>query len=178
MWEFTCKCNAFKSLMDIFNIEPEDYKELSFKDPNEPEKGSQVLKKAEGGLKTRNSFKAIQWFIIFLVNNGKDINKIDWTAISHEEYKTFVCSPNNSNSPGSTQMPPSTNPTNTLQHTCTGQHIPLTDAKLFKKSVCLDSPLFLELKNKGAHTTWTDNMIITAKSQCVHKVLDPNYVPP
>ena len=90
---------------------------------------------------------------------------------------TFVCSPYNSDSPGTAQMPPSTNPTNTSQHTGTGQRIPLTDAELFKKSVCRDPTIFPELKNDGHHTSWTDNMMITAKSQRVHKVLDPNYIP-
>ena len=117
LWELTCKYNDFESPADIFNIEPEDYNELMFHNSKEPDKGNQVLKKAKGGLKTLNSFKAIKRFIIHLVNNGKDINQIDWTVITHEEYMTFVCSPYNSDSPGTAQMPPSTNPTNTSQHT-------------------------------------------------------------
>ena len=177
MWEYTCAYNDFESPADIFNIKPEDYNELLFYDPNEPDKGNQVLKKAKGGIKTLNLFRAIKRFIIYLVNNGKDINRIDWTTITHEEYMTFVCSPHNSDSPGAALMPPSTTPTNTSRYTGTGQHIPLKDAELFKKSVCRDSTLFPELKNDGHHTTWTDNMMITTKSQRVHKVLDADYVP-
>ena len=73
IWEFTCKYNDFESPADIFNIEPEDYNELLFYNTNEDDKGNQVLKKAKGGLKTLNSFKAIKQFIIYIVNNGKDI---------------------------------------------------------------------------------------------------------
>ena len=85
MWEYTCKYNDFESPAGIFNIEPEDYNKLLFHDPNEPDKGNQVLKKAKDGIKPLNSFKAIKRFIIYLVNNRKDINKIDWTKITHEE---------------------------------------------------------------------------------------------
>ena len=97
LWEHTCKYNGFESPADTFNINAEDCNKLMFYDPSAPDKGNQVLKKAKGGLKTLNSFKALKRFILHLRNNGKDINQIFWTLITHEEYLTFVCSPYNSN---------------------------------------------------------------------------------
>ena len=124
-----------------------------------------------------NSFKSIRRCMIHLVNNGQDVDGLDWTTLTHKECRNFACGTLNSDTPGYAQMPPGTTPTNTSQHTGTGQRLPLTDAEIFKKSVCRDSTLFPDSKNDGHHTSWTDNMLTTAKSQRVHKVLDSSYVP-
>lgn len=177
MWNYICEYNDFVSPEDIFNVETEDYNKLLFYDPKKHDKENQVLKKAKCGIRTLNSFKALKQFIIYLVNNGKEFNRIDCTNITDEEYMTYVCNPYNSDSLGALLIPPSTTPTNLSRYTGTGQQIPITDAELFKKSVCCDSTLCPELKNDCHHTTWSDNMLITAKFQLVHKILDTHHVP-
>ena len=142
LWEYTCEYNDFQTPADLRNIEPEDFNDLSFDDPNDPDKGSQALKTAKGGKPVLNSFKTIRRYMIHLINNGQDVDGLDWTTVTQKEHRNFVHGVLNSDLPGSAQMHPGTTPTNTSQHTSTGQYLPLTDAKIFKKSVCCDSTLF------------------------------------
>ena len=54
---------------------------------------------------------------------------------------------------------------------------PLSEACEFKNGMCCDTSVFTELKHDKDYTSWNDNTITQAASQCVEDVLDKTFVP-
>ena len=138
---------------------------------------TKFLKDDPEGKDVITQMKQLKYYINYLSRNGKRLPAVDWTQVTLLEFEEFCCTPDCSESPGTAQMPPSTNPTNTVNNNGQGQKIPLTPADLFRKNVRRDPTLWPKLDNDAFHTKWTSDTIVIAKSQLVDDVLDPNFTP-